>query len=567
VTGAGGPSFAARTNVARSTFLWGTACYFAVLIPLLLAGLRKTEGHLIYLIDDPAIHLSIADTLATHGTWGVTAGEFQSASSSPVWTLLLALWVKVLPGARDLAPLVLNILAALAIVAILARRPIALLPSRHRRLDPVGLLGLVGILAFLPALTLLGMEHTLHGALVLALLASTIHHRRVHVSIGLGRLASVLLVIAVLTRFETLFLAVGLAVAHILCSTRLWSPDAAPDVRDRRRAIGRAAATMTITILPVLAFAFVNKAMGQGWLPNSVLAKGQAISGGGATFTPSEVLGRLARDPLLAGLLVSLLGLLILTRGRTLHAAFPAVATVTAILLHVTLADVGWFERYQSYLILLALWTVLLASTELLPAADLPPARSIVVPLLLSTLLLLSGTKLDLTWKVPTGMSDTYLQRYQAGRFFRQFYAEQPIATGELGYISLAHVGPITDLYGLADYEVLQARRSQRQRPSNAYWEQLQHDRGFRVAALYPTTLFETTPASWVLVGEWHIDRPVVTAWEPTFQFFATDPDEVAPLEQHLREFEAELPPGVRQTLNPLAGFRADALKAERAES
>ncbi len=560
-----------RTGWERSTFLWGLGCYFVILIPLVLASLRTAEGQLVYLIDDPAIHLSMADTLANHATWGVRAGEFQSASSSPLWTMLLTLWVKVLPGARDLGPLLLNIVSACAVVALFARRPVALLPSPVRRLDVGGLFVLIGILGFLPALTVLGMEHTLHAALVLALVGAALDRRTPPRSINPGRsiypgwAVSFLLVLTVLTRFETLFVAAGLAVAHVVCSKGIWSPDHDREPGGSRRAAGRGAAILTITLLPVIAFATLNRAMGQGWLPNSVLAKGQAIGGGGPTFTPTEILGRLSRDPLLAGLAVGLICLLILTRGRTLNAAFPAITTVTAILLHVTLADVGWYERYQSYLILLGLWTALMASSELLPDSALPPVRSSVVPLLLATLLLLSGTKLDLTWKVPTGVADTYLQRYQAGRFFRTFYDQQPIATGELGYISLAHDGPITDLYGLADYEVLQARRAQGRRPSNAYWEQLQRDRGFRVVALYPTTLFDTTPPSWVFVGEWHIDRPVVTAWEPTFQFYAADPDEVAALEQHLTDFASSLPPGVRQTLNPLAGFRADAIKAERA--
>ena len=44
-----------------------------------------------------------------------------------------------------------------------------------------------------------------------------------------------------------------------------------------------------------------------------------------------------------------------------------------------------------------------------------------------------------------------------------------------------------------------------------------------------------------------------MTAFEPTFQFWATTPDEVVPLQRRLREFEAELPDGVETQINELA--------------
>jgi hypothetical protein len=178
--------------------------------------------------------------------------------------------------------------------------------------------------------------------------------------------------------------------------------------------------------------------------------------------------------------------------------------------------------------------------------------------------LLLCVTKVDLTLNVPRAVDDTYQQRYQAGKFLGEYYDGQPVATGELGYVSLEHDGPLTDLLGLGDYEVLQERRRTHQHPGKDYWAQLAKDRGFKVAAVYPTTLFFDTPDDWVLVGEWHMNRGTITALEPTFQFWATTPEEVAPLEQHLREFESKMPAGSTLAINELAEFRAaDLMKGD----
>src|SRR6478609_3379099 len=87
----------------RKSFLrWGGGSYLLVTALLFAASLHKTGGRVVYLIDDPAIHLSLAGNLAHHGTWGVVPGVFQSASSSPLWTLLLAGYLWVAGGLRSI---------------------------------------------------------------------------------------------------------------------------------------------------------------------------------------------------------------------------------------------------------------------------------------------------------------------------------------------------------------------------------------------------------------------------------------------------------------------------------
>lgn len=54
--------------------------------------------------------------------------------------------------------------------------------------------------------------------------------------------------------------------------------------------------------------------------------------------------------------------------------------------------------------------------------------------------------------------------------------------------------------------------------------------------------------------------------WRPfdeEFQFWATRPEEVAPLTEHLEEVQTQMPDGVELEIQELAGLRAAALMDE----
>ncbi|HEY6697416.1 MAG TPA: hypothetical protein VIZ67_04275 [Acidimicrobiales bacterium] len=65
-------------------------------------------------------------------------------------------------------PLVLNVVAALWVVRLLAPDLSFLRPSRRRPLDVAAVAAVVVALLHLPGIVFVGMEHTLHLALVLA---------------------------------------------------------------------------------------------------------------------------------------------------------------------------------------------------------------------------------------------------------------------------------------------------------------------------------------------------------------------------------------------------------------
>jgi hypothetical protein len=560
-----------RPSADRSFLRWGAATYGVVLAVLVLHTLRTTHGRLVYVLDDPAIHLSVAENLVHHATWGVEAGHFQSASSSPLWTVLLAGYLLVSPLSDALGPLLLNAAAAVAVIAVLGRNQTVLRPSLRRPVDALAVAALVTVPLFLPALTMVGMEHVLHMALVLG--AVVLFHRRERGDPwGPAWLPYVVLALATLARLETAFVAAGIGVALIarcLPASEPGEPSehnghsesgehAAPLGRQLRKTalVGLSAA------LPLAVIAAFTRLMGQGMLPNSVLAKARTDPQNLGHSLLRATFERFTTDPVLATLAAVAVGALIVAWRRERRYVFPATVFVVALGLHAVFARMGWYERYQAYLILLGVYAGLQLAADAVPVAQ-RRVRPALVPVLVLASLLFASDKVGLLTGVPEAVADTYEQRYQAGRFFDRYYDGEPVATGELGYVSLMHDGPITDMFGLGDYEVLRAWRANGERPPASYWEDLIRDRGVRVVAVYPSTLYMDTPSSWVLVGSWVLPHGVVTAFEPTFQFWATTPDEVVPLQRRLREFEAELPPTVEVQINELAPLLAAQRSAE----
>ena len=75
----------------RLPLLLALVAFLVSLAAALRAGLRATDGHLIYSLDDAYIHMAVAKNLARSGVWGCTPFHFSSSSSSLLWTLILGI--------------------------------------------------------------------------------------------------------------------------------------------------------------------------------------------------------------------------------------------------------------------------------------------------------------------------------------------------------------------------------------------------------------------------------------------------------------------------------------------
>ncbi|MGC2160834.1 MAG: hypothetical protein WA634_02895, partial [Silvibacterium sp.] len=152
----------ASASLARvPATVWALALYLVGVILLLARSFVLADHHFIYALDDTYIHMAIAKHFAGVGVWGVTPFGFTSATSSPLFDLLLASGY-FFTGPVIWLPLLISFGFGVAAIFMADR----MLPSESK-FRTVALLAFV-LLTPLPSIGVLGMEHTLQIFLDLA---------------------------------------------------------------------------------------------------------------------------------------------------------------------------------------------------------------------------------------------------------------------------------------------------------------------------------------------------------------------------------------------------------------
>ncbi len=514
-----------------------------VALPLLIAGLLFIDAFsrmpdnqpFTYPLDDAYIHLAMARQLVESGNWGVTPTEFAPASSSLGWTVLLALGHKL---GGDRVPIVLNLLAAVALLLVIYRR---WLPSGVVA-AVVATSVTVAVLPLVP-LTFLGMEHVLH-ALASVLFAI----EAVSVVEGAAKKSrwtlGVLAFAVVALRFEGLFL-IGSVAALLL-------------VRHRRL---DAALTLSAGLAPVLLFGMFSLSQGGLFLPSSVLLKGNLPPSSGFSewlLYSTMWIQVLWSDKELGGI-VLLCGLGWFSKGARANprARDLSLLIIVSVLAHAQFARVGWFGRYEAYL--LALGSVGLAAygpqlaarwTDL--RSPFTNARRLVVPVAIVAIIASCwGTLVQRATrglrKLPLAVVNVHQQQRQMARFIATQYAGRPVALNDIGAVCYASDIELLDFWGLGDLEVTLLVRSGRWNVEAA--EQLSRERGVEVAILYEQYFAEYIPRSWHRVGTWTIDNNVACA-SSTVSFYAIDRERASLLRARLENFHRTMPPSIRTELD-----------------
>ena len=512
---------------------------------MLAWSLVHNDGHLVYALDDAGIHLSLVRTLIDHGTWGVVPGQYVSATSSPAWTALLAAFGFVARPALDVAPFLLNLAGVLWAVWVIAREQTFLRPRHREWAAWIAAPVLVVFVAFLPSLTLIGMEHGIQVAITLEVFACVRQLARGDASRALVVRYLALCFVLGAFRIEGVFVALGTTVALVLLSSRALGLRHEEPKWKVAPALALGGGGVAMAALPFLVYGLVNRANGLPFLPTSIASKAARVTDErflGIMRTPRAAIEIVASDPLLfVGALV-VIGYAVSAwfRPPRRHFAIAAALTVT-IVMQVFFGDVGFFERYQAYLIAAELLVVLLVLEEIVPTAR----RTAVLVALLACCIVAGGLKINATVNTVQATSNTYRQRYQLARFLATEYRGVPVASGELGYITYFHDGPFVDTLGIGSPEVLREFQRNGVNLPKEFTERVVRENGVKIIAGYPSTILESKPSGWVLVGAWTLDEPKVTAFENQIVFFAPDAASAAEAQAKLDQFAETLPSNV----------------------
>lgn len=490
---------------------------------------RMCDGIWTYAFDDAYIHLAISHNLAFHGVWGVSATRFASASSSPLWTVLLAGALRL--RSSDFWPFLLNVGSGVGVLMTAANlwRGAWGSSAFGTRAQTAGLLALC-LIAPLSLLCFVGMEHAMHAFLALAFLGAASQSLAGKKPVSALPLLSLLMSAA---RFEGVFLAGFAALAF--AKQKRW---------------GTAALILGAALVPLVLHGLMARSQGWPFVAASVAIKTahpQMSPLGLATFGKDI----LTRWFVAWGCTAMALAAFGLSRARVLSPSLRAALPLygATVLAHVALAAVGDFFRYEAYLFVLGvalLWPAFMLAT--------PRTRVWgVMPLQLAALFVAFawvGRAFSALELGAPATRNIYRQQRQMARFADKYYPRDAIALNDIGTQGWAAANrsggrAALDLIGLSDHEVLQERLAQPDRAVlSPFAQRIMRERGVRMAIVYDDWFNpDLFGPNWVRVARWDTG-PIIVSAESQVSFWTTKAN--APrLRAQLREFAPTLPHGV----------------------
>lgn len=516
-------------NASRTLVLFSICVYLAAVFVMYRAVLVKTGGHFVYALDDPYIHLALAENLA-HGHYGINATEFSSPSSSIVWPFLLIPFTGT--ELNSYLPLLWNILfgamSAGLIGLLVARSPLWVeesgpMPWWQKAITIVLLL----FAGNLFSLTMIGMEHVLQVLLAICCALGALEGLAGR-PVPLWCLAAA--AIAPSVRYEDFTLT--LAVCAVLAGAGRWK---------------RAATVFGLSLIPVAAFSVFLKSKGLPLLPVSVLVKGNAYQSGSVPLkllrmVQGGVIPALTdpeRYPILVFFLV-FAGLTWTASTRMRRFVFGGACALAGLQLLV--GPFGWFHRYEIYatIFLLSIWVGVVAERP----------RQMLGSFWMA-LVLCASMSIYNTAHTPGAAKEIYAQHYQVHRFLKDFYRGD-YAVGDLGLASYQRAPGtyVLDVFGLGSVEA--ARQTNK---SAAWLHDIVERHGIRLAVLNPHWF--SIPLSWTPLAKMCLPHQPLVAAEQCVVFYSTvdmSASEATALHAELQQFAQGLPAGSDLTLSAPCG-------------
>jgi hypothetical protein len=484
---------------------------FAVCCTAIWNSIRaRCDGHFVFSLDDPYIHLALAESIA-HGHYGINLDAPSSPSSSVIWPFLLA------PLAHyntPLTALALNLLFAVGAILLIGVCIASLVrgssPPEDGARRMFAAVSLVFI-ASLPALVFVGMEHTLQVLLsgIVAWGFIRALDRRPIPAVSI--LAAIVLPSV---RYEGLAITLALALALYI-----------------QRRSAAAALTLLLSLLPLAAFSLYLHHLGLPLLPTSVIVKSGGLQGGIASRLVSAVINALLESAHFSLTVILLATLYLARRATTRERRLLLCAAAFAEFLHLAIGPFGWFHRYE---VAIEFFAMLVLLPDLFRADKVPlwAFCLAMLPLAISGLYYVPRT--------PIAAAATYRQQFQAHRFITQIVSGN-VAVNDLGLVSYQRRPgqEIVDVYGLGSPEAAAARIK------DAAWMQSiteRHQVSWTI--VYSDFYGNAIPATWRHLGAVCIRLGEdVMVNDPCADYYSTPLVPASDADQAFARFAATLPP------------------------
>jgi hypothetical protein len=483
---------------------------------------KKTGGHFCYPLDDTFIHMAVAKNLVLYGNWGITPDGFVSTSSSPLFTIVLSLFFKLF-SVSIIIPFVISCVGTLLILLAIQQEL-----NKHSSLTSFNKIVCVIVVLLtgaIPALTILGMEHTLQIAFTLFF----VHSIATLLSPGNKNSiwqAAAWAALMTATRYENAFFI--LAAFALLAWQKHFKT------------------AIVISIaggLPLLLFGVYSKMHGGYFIPNSVLIKGNQnfkyFLNGGTTI--------LQATASISGIIVvALIIVLIKLQAKKYDRNFWILSMlIIAGLMHSVFASFGWFYRYEAYLIVLGSLHLTKIGLQWVQENGLAGIKKQIITVVIAAIIFYSlpVRGLNSFRNSIRAVYNIYEQQYQMGLFFKEFYKGQTVAANDIGAISyMADLNTI-DMWGLGNNAVAQARK-------NDYWtndflRKLVTDNHTRVAVIFDSWFDKDLPNQWVKVATWEMPYNYICG-DIKVTFYGITASEASLLKTNLSAFALQLPGDIK---------------------
>jgi hypothetical protein len=514
--------------------LWVTLIIYCLLVFIsLAASLIKTRWHFGYPLDDTYIHMAIGKHLAQDGYWGVSQYGFASSTSSPLWTFLIAITQKIF-GTNDLIPFVLCLFAGIFVIYYCY----CLLQKNLNPMELVFSLLFIVIITPLPILTLLGMEHILHSLFTICLLYSASTYLTIN-DFDFRQLSLILLLAGLVTiiRYEGLFLIFPI-VLLFLAKRRFWT----------------ALCIGTAGLLPITIYGIFSVAQGWYFFPNSLLLKGKllALTLPGMVSLLKHLVDNLVLAPHLLVLIAGCITIYLLGKKQRLFGEKEDHLFIIFTLmsfLHLDFASVGWFYRYEAYLVLtggvifIDIANQFIKKQPAIYLRTLNTSALLVLGILFVIPLIQRSAQAFIDY--PTAVNNIYEQQYQMGLFLREFYSGKTVAANDIGAINYLADIKTLDLFGLGTMDVAIARRN------GLYTKDVINklvSRGnVEIVIIYKRWFDGNIPLGWLEVGSWQISNNIVNG-DDKVSFYVPNSALEKEAITNLKNFSIVLPSTVKQS-------------------
>lgn len=508
----------------RSTVI---AAYTLITAALLVLSIQHA-GIFAYALDDPYIHLALAENLPLH--YGINTSEVTVASSSILYPWLL------IPFAHSplalYGPFILAFIGSALSFLLLARlgQQTNLLANTPAYLRLLAVLGF-GLIINLYGLVFTGMEHSLHVAATLAILSGLIdalEDRKIRPWVWAA------VILAPFLRYE------GLALSLLALPFFAW----------RGERLTAALLSILIIAAGFTAYGFYLHSLGLPLLPSSILLKSPVMD----TLMEGNKLTAFleAATANFASNMVKNMGLLLLALNLALFALalYPHQPLARRLLAgivclsgfaHLAFGQIGWFERYHIYSLALTLLTLLYLSSDGIHRLC---RRYSAAPLLIVALLAFCAPRaFNATKATPDATAQIAKQHGTIARFVKDYW-RAPVAAGDVGFLAWQNPYEVADVWGLTSEE---GRRlfTKGWTPETLAGYFKRHD----VELVIVDERFFTKEQAKDLLKIAGLEiKPHIHAGDRP-KFYLTNPAKAELLRKELREFEKTLPEGVKLTI------------------